>query len=606
MAWDLHVWLLTSLHIVVFLLGVPGNALIIRVFAKKQRKSSTHIFILGLAIADLYVCLATAALVAYWFFEYSIDNPWVCQGGYFSIVLGVYFSLFVTTVIAVERYYAVCRPLDKVVTPFRARLAMFLSVLAAVIVSAPSITFSDIVEGKKNNVTVYMCWPAPDDIVEWGSASGMYSVYVISLIMVAILYSKVYYTIRTKVLGPTLSTKPKASVKSKDTDTPVMIEEALPSTNIEVSPAGDFDNDVSSASISPARSNGSIHNGSINNGSIHNGSIHNGSIHNGSINNSIAEAIVVKEADTPVDESPPDVIPSNAGSTEVLIPEIDPASENQHVYSNDAAGKETDDEEAANDGDSKPIADLVKDTTSATDPVVDSEQVHPDKAADEPAQQQETDGELLHPVTNGVSNNNSLTVTPANTASSSPASSPKKDAMVVNTTAASMAMVPMVKTLVPIKYDDEYNDENDGNTNTKRNKKTPTKRPQQSMMSFRGFLRRPMSWSKGSFNSQASTRSLASQRMQNKTTNMLLLVTIVTYVTWIPTLISSVILVDTPDIRDQKYSEALISILLLMKFLFVLNHAANPFIYTVVNDRFRSDCVKEIRLMFGCTQKHRI
>ena len=41
----------------VFLIGTPGNLLIIGVYATKKNKATPHIFVIGLAVADFIVCL---------------------------------------------------------------------------------------------------------------------------------------------------------------------------------------------------------------------------------------------------------------------------------------------------------------------------------------------------------------------------------------------------------------------------------------------------------------------------------------------------------------------------------------------------------------------
>ena len=587
MSWSIHVWVLSGLHALVFVLGVPGNALIIRVFAKKRRKTSTHVFILGLAIADLYVCITTAAMIAYWFFEYNIESPWMCQGGYYSIVLGVYYSLFVTTVIAVERYYAVCKPHDKIVTPFRARVAMILSVVAAAVVSAPSILFSDVIEGtvvdeNHENTTVHMCWPAPDDIPEWIGATAMYSIYVISLVLVAGLYGKVYTTIRDKVLGGGMSVRASMSASMRSGGSPA--RSITPMSKID---EGEVEetviNKIDNRNGSPAPSAQS--NGSANHCQDKTSYAPSPEKSNGSLGGIIPE--IDKNLEGSIDNSNR----GHVGSTEILIQDSKEheMTKSQEVYDNNV------DLEDENDG-----------NTNKSDENDDTNDVKEDKTASREISEnghitQNGNGKHLEtPVRDDVESKNYLSVSQATTPNSSPSASPKKGPVIIDTTPA---VLPN-RHFEPIKYDDDDEEDEKGKGGLSRGGKR-----QSSLMSFRGFLSRPLgslsSHASGSFNSQASTRSMASQKMQTKTTNMLLLVTIVTYVTWIPTLVSSVILVDTPDTRDKKYSEAVITILLVMKMLFIANHAANPFIYTIVNDRFRKDCVKELQQIFGCTDKRR-
>ena len=589
MSWSIHVWVLSGLHALVFVLGVPGNALIIRVFAKKRRKTSTHVFILGLAIADLYVCITTAAMIAYWFLEYDIDSPWVCQCGYYSIVLGVYYSLFVTTVIAVERYYAVCKPHDKIVTPFRARAAMVLSVVAAAVVSAPSILFSDVIEGTvvdehHENTTVHMCWPAPDDIPEWIGATAMYSIYVISLVLVAGLYGKVYTTIRDKVLGGGMSVRASMSASMRSGGSPA--RSITPMSKIDEGEAEEtVINKIDNRNGSPAPSAQS--NGSANHCQDKISHAPSPDKSNGSLGGITPETDGTPEGFTDISSRGHH---NYAESTEILIQDSDKKSEmakNQEVYENKV---DIEDEDGGNTNKSDENDDTRDEKENKTSSREVSENGH--------ITQNGNGKHLETPVRNDVELKSYLSVSQTNTPNSSPSASPKKGPVIIDT---KPAVLPN-RHFEPIKYDDDEEEEEKGGLSRGGKR-------QSSLMSFRGFLSRPLgslsSHASGSFNSQASTRSMASQKMQTKTTNMLLLVTIVTYVTWIPTLVSSVILVDTPDTRDKKYSEAVITILLVMKMLFIANHAANPFIYTIVNDRFRKDCVKELQQIFGCTDKRR-
>ena len=44
-------------NVTAMLVGIPGNALVVMVYANKQFRSSAHVLIMGLAVADLLVCL---------------------------------------------------------------------------------------------------------------------------------------------------------------------------------------------------------------------------------------------------------------------------------------------------------------------------------------------------------------------------------------------------------------------------------------------------------------------------------------------------------------------------------------------------------------------
>ncbi|XP_038068547.1 D(2) dopamine receptor A-like [Patiria miniata] len=122
---------------VVFVIGVPGNCLILRVYWTKARKTSTHILIMALASTDLYVCLILSISIV------GLALECGGNGEDFSMLIrtfwyiGIVASFCITAAIAVDRYDCICRPQRRYCTPRRAKVAAFVIVLFSVLFCIP-------------------------------------------------------------------------------------------------------------------------------------------------------------------------------------------------------------------------------------------------------------------------------------------------------------------------------------------------------------------------------------------------------------------------------------------------------------------------------------
>ncbi|XP_038068551.1 D(2) dopamine receptor A-like [Patiria miniata] len=122
---------------VVFVFGVPGNCLILRVYWTKVRKTSTHVLIMALASTDLYVCLILSISIV------GLALKCGGNGGDFSMLIttlwdiGIFASFGITAAIAVDRYDCICRPQRRYCTPRRAKVAAFVILLFSVLFSIP-------------------------------------------------------------------------------------------------------------------------------------------------------------------------------------------------------------------------------------------------------------------------------------------------------------------------------------------------------------------------------------------------------------------------------------------------------------------------------------
>ncbi|XP_038064847.1 gastrin/cholecystokinin type B receptor-like [Patiria miniata] len=185
----------------VFLLGVPGNCLILRVYWTKTRKTSTDILIRALAWADLAVCLlripakVISLLLTGKYLPCSLflglTDAFIAAFNDVTVVS----SFSITAVIAVERYDCVCRPQKRIFNPRRSKVAVLVAVLLAIATSAGQLAL----DVCKASGTI------PPSLQVYGEIEEIFKSVsvVIVLVTMGACYGKVYATIRKHVkVGP--------------------------------------------------------------------------------------------------------------------------------------------------------------------------------------------------------------------------------------------------------------------------------------------------------------------------------------------------------------------------------------------------------------------
>ncbi|XP_038045956.1 cholecystokinin receptor-like [Patiria miniata] len=192
---DVGITLRLIAKMLVFLLGVPGNCLILRVYWTKTRKTSTDILIRALAWADLTVCFLTIPRIIVMLACENL-NSFVCFIAEAVLVAlsnaAIASSFSITAVIAVERYDCVCRPQKRIFNPARSKIAVLVAVLFAVAIHAGQVAF----------VICFRvsCSIPPSLQAHWYIDVIVKPViFVIALVTICASYGKVYATIRKHV-----------------------------------------------------------------------------------------------------------------------------------------------------------------------------------------------------------------------------------------------------------------------------------------------------------------------------------------------------------------------------------------------------------------------
>ncbi|XP_052537979.1 cholecystokinin receptor type A [Tympanuchus pallidicinctus] len=169
---DLHQIIRILLYCLIFLLSVLGNILVITVLIRnKQMRTVTNIFLLSLAVSDLMLCLFCMpfTLIPNLLKDFIFGST-VCKTATYFMGISVSVSTFNLVAISLERYSAICKPLQSRVWQTKSHA---LKVIAATwcvsfTIMSPYPIYSKLVPFTKyNNSTANMCrllWPS--DVIQ--------------------------------------------------------------------------------------------------------------------------------------------------------------------------------------------------------------------------------------------------------------------------------------------------------------------------------------------------------------------------------------------------------------------------------------------------------
>nr|XP_054765621.1 uncharacterized protein LOC129272506 [Lytechinus pictus] len=180
---------LTFFSILAFF-GIPLNAVTLRVMLKRRRKTSTQIFIIILAMTDLFVCIVTPML---WYILVPTNMFFTdvsCMTITFIAVFSLHQSIFIGATIALDRYFLICRPYSQFMTKKRV-IAIMVACLIFSFILAFLIAYYSKARLYENNA--FKCDLAGGSIV---FERMMIAVMVICGSCIVVLYWKVYRALR--------------------------------------------------------------------------------------------------------------------------------------------------------------------------------------------------------------------------------------------------------------------------------------------------------------------------------------------------------------------------------------------------------------------------
>ena len=116
------------LVLVAMVIGLGGNVVTLLVYFKKMRRTASRIFIIALAVCDLFNCSLTMPVEIAIICRYvSFDLPIICSVGRRITYILSGTSALLLIGIAVDRFRKICQPLKAVFTPRKTRFMCFVS-----------------------------------------------------------------------------------------------------------------------------------------------------------------------------------------------------------------------------------------------------------------------------------------------------------------------------------------------------------------------------------------------------------------------------------------------------------------------------------------------
>lgn len=133
----------------VFLLGVPGNFFIVwSILARIRRRSVTCILILNLALADGFLMILTIFFIIYLAKQTWVFGNAMCKGLFYLCNTNMYASIFLITLMSLQRLVAVVFPrkLSSIASRKIVRRVIIGMWILVGLIAIPSLVFRDVRE----------------------------------------------------------------------------------------------------------------------------------------------------------------------------------------------------------------------------------------------------------------------------------------------------------------------------------------------------------------------------------------------------------------------------------------------------------------------------
>ncbi|XP_054713537.1 orexin receptor type 2-like [Uloborus diversus] len=186
-------WFLIACHTLVFVVGLIGNALVcVSVYRNHSMRTVTNYFIVNLAVADflvILVCLPPSVLwdvTETWFF-----GSLMCKLVLYLQSVSVSVSVLTLSFISVDRWYAICHPLQFKSTASRAKKAIALIWLVALGLGLPDVLFLDIRPGPVPMYLTDCAYTWPEFYTRWHQLLVVFFLYFCPFLLMSFFYYQI-------------------------------------------------------------------------------------------------------------------------------------------------------------------------------------------------------------------------------------------------------------------------------------------------------------------------------------------------------------------------------------------------------------------------------
>lgn len=207
---DVTTLVAVSLFTIIFAVGVPGNCLVVWVFAKKSRKTTTSLLILSLAIIDLCACLIAPIHLVRALGGVFINTS-VCRSSIYGSRAFSFSALYLTSCIALDRYMAVCRPLETRSNSRRVTAVILVSIGLAVSGNFQYALYVILFQIGPVKKCIYRGGP---DWLDLSNEIFTSASYLLALIICTCVYVRIYLEIRKHI-------KVRAGLTGKEVQVPL-------------------------------------------------------------------------------------------------------------------------------------------------------------------------------------------------------------------------------------------------------------------------------------------------------------------------------------------------------------------------------------------------
>ncbi|XP_035697541.1 cholecystokinin receptor type A-like [Branchiostoma floridae] len=122
---------------VISVLGIAGNTIVLVVY-KREKRVCSNVFILTLALVDIAMCLIAIPLELNNFLQWTKEgSDWSCKFSVYFVQTSLVCSILTLAAVAMDRYFAICRPFRKTMTVKRAKLTALGIVVLGLVLDCP-------------------------------------------------------------------------------------------------------------------------------------------------------------------------------------------------------------------------------------------------------------------------------------------------------------------------------------------------------------------------------------------------------------------------------------------------------------------------------------